>query len=193
MKLLLQLLFVQGWLWRDRFPEVLARSKVQHTRIGQLLVIAPILLLLVGATQIADSASSEGAALLALGGSWLLWYISSLGISEGTRWKEARSSASWATGFLFLVTLFASIGVGVVTQDWSLLPAYFLFLLCPGSSWMRAIQANYLFFRDPADNAWRLEEQPAERGLLRPLINLWVETYWRLPSEILFPQRERHA
>jgi hypothetical protein len=192
MKLLLQLVFVQGWLWRHCFPEVFVRAKTQRMNIGWW-VILPMLLVLVGVAQLAEEAWSAGVPLLAFGVLWLIWQASSRGIHEKTGKKEFRISLSWGSGFVFMVMLLGSTAVAVVTANWPLLLLSVAVFLCSGSGWLRGIEANYIFFRDPTNNMWRLEDRPPEKGLVRPLVNLWVETYWRLPSEILFPQREHHA
>jgi hypothetical protein len=194
MKLLLQVLFAQGWLWRDRFPHIYAKAKVEHRgAIGYLILLLSAVLLLMGILSIADGDLSRGI-LVPVAGTWLLWALSSHGLRADVGRKELRLSVVWALGFLFAVSICGLLLVGLVTVDWWLLLLTFVFIVCFVTGWLRGIQRIYLLFRDPANNAWRLEgPKEPPKGFMRAYTDAIVETYWRLPREILFPRRERHA
>lgn len=194
MKLLLQLLFAQGWLWRDRFPEVFVKAKVEHRgTIGYLMLLLSAVLLLMGILSIADGDLSRGI-LVPVAGTWLLWALSYRGLRADVGRKELRLSVMWALGFLFSVSVFGLLLVALVTADWWLLLLTFWLIVCLVTIWLRGIQRSYLIFRYPAEYAWMLDDpkQPP-KGLIAPYADAIVETYWRLPRQILFPQKERHA
>jgi hypothetical protein len=198
MKLLLQLLFVQGWLWRDRFPDEFRKAKLEHRGLAAYLVylylIFSIVLLFISIGFLADGDLSRGVFLALLAAAWFLWALSSREFGTDASGKEFRLSAIWATGFLFAVSVVAFLAMVIMTADWLLLPPPIAFLLCLVTGWLRGIQGNYLIFRDPVNNAWRLKQTRTETGLVRPLVNSWIETYWRLPLQIFFPTRgQRHA
>ncbi len=194
MKLLLQVLFVQGWLWRDRFPEVFAEAKVEHRGItGYLILLLSAVLLLMGILSVADGDLSRGI-LAPVAGTWLLWALSSRGLRADVGRKELRLSVMWALGFFFSVSVFGLLLVALVTADWWLLLLTFALLVCWVTGWLHGIQGSYLLFRDPVNNAWRLEgPKEPPKGFMRAYTDAVVETYWRLPRQILFPQKERHA
>ncbi len=194
MKLLLQVLFAQGWLWRDRLPEVFAEAKVEHRgTIGYLILLLFAVLLLMGILSIADGDLSRGI-LVPVAGTWLLRALSSHGLRADVGRKELRLSVVWALGFLFSVSIFGLLLVALVTADWWLLLLTLWLIVCFVTGWLRGIQCNYLIFRDPANNAWRLEgPKEPPKGFMRVYTDAIVETYWRLPRQILFPQKERHA
>ncbi len=194
MKLLLQVLFAQGWLWRDRFPHSYAEAKVEHRgTIGYFMLLLSAVLLLMGILSIADGDLSRGI-LVPVAGTGLLWALSSRGLRADVGRKELRLSVMWALGFLFSVSVFGLLLVALVTADWWLLLLTLWLIVCFVTGWLHGIQRNYLIFRDPANNAWRLEE-PKEppKGFIRAYTDAIVETYWRLPRQILFPQKERNA
>ncbi len=194
MKLLLQVLFAQGWLWRDRLPEVFAEAKVEHrSTIGYLVILLSTVLLLMGILSIAYGDLSRGI-LVPVAGTCLLWALFYHWLRADVGPKELRLSVVWALGFLFSISIFGLLFVVLVTADWLLLPLAFWLIVCPATIWLHAIQHSYLIFRYPAEYAWLLDnpKQPP-KGLIAPYADAIVETYWRLPRDILFPQKERHA
>ena len=195
MKLLLQLLFAQGWLWRDRFPEVFAEAKVEHHRtIGYFIILlSVVLLLLMGILSIANGDLSRGI-LVPVAGTWLLWTLSHRGLRADVRQKELRLSVMWALGFLLSVSVFGLLLVALAAAEWWLLLVALWLIVCFVTGWLRGIQRSYLIFRYPAEYAWMLDDpkQPP-KGLITPYADVIVETFWRLPRQILFPQKERHA
>ncbi len=194
MKLWLQVLFAQGYLWRDRFPEAFAEAKVEHrSTTGYLIHLIFAVMLLMGIWSIADGDLSWGI-LVPVAGTWLLWALSSHGLRTDVGRKELWLSAVWALGFLFSVSIIGLLLVVLVTADWWLLLLTLWLIVCYFTGWLRGIQCNYLIFRDPANNAWRLEgPKEPPKGFMRAYTDAIVETYWRLPRQILFPQKERHA
>ncbi len=194
MKLVLQVLFSQGWLWRDRFPEVFAEAKVERRgTIGYLMLLLSAVLLLMGILSIADGDLSRSI-LVPVAGTWLLWSLSYRGLRADVGRKELRLSVMWALGFLFSVSVFGLLLVALVTADWWLLLLTFWLVVCIVTIWLRGIQRSYLIFHYPAEYAWMLDDpkQPP-KGLIAPYADAIVETYWRLPRQILFPQKERNA
>ncbi len=67
MKLLLQVLFAQGWLWRDRFPHIYAEAKVERSgTIAYLILLLSFVVLLLMGIFLSPTATSRGA-------SWCRW------------------------------------------------------------------------------------------------------------------------
>lgn len=199
MKLWLQVLFVQGWLWRDRLPEEFLKAKVEYHGLAAYLIylylILSTVLLFMSIGLLADGELSRGVFLALLAAAWFLWSLSSREFGTDASGKEFRISALWATGFLFAVSVFGLLAVALVTADWWLVPFPIVLLVCWVTGWLRGIQGNYLLFRDPVNNAWRLEasKQPP-KGFMRSYADAIVDTYWRLPREIFISRRgPRHA
>jgi hypothetical protein len=129
-----------------------------------------------------------------MAGIWVAWSLSSRGLSAGTSWKELRISLTWTLGFLFTFSVFAMLAGAVIAAEWQLLPMGFALAVCLATGCLRGIQRSYLMFRYPAEYAWMLREPKQQpKGLIAPYADAIVETYWRLPKQILFPQKEHHA
>ncbi len=194
MKLLLQVLFVQGWLWRDRFPQQFAETKLEHRGLAPYLwIILPAALLLASFLALATG-ETWAIGLTFTAGAWLLWSLSSRWLSVDASRKELRISINWALGFLFCISVLLLLALALATSVWPLIPLAFVLIVCLVTGWMRAVQRNYLLFRQPDEYAWVLDgpgEQP--KGLVAPFATAITDAYWRLPKQILFPQKERHA
>ena len=164
-----------------------------RSTIGYLVILLSAVLLLMGILSIAYGDLSRGI-LVPVAGTWLLWALSYHWLRADVGTKELRLSAVWALGFLFSVSVFGLLLVALVTADWWLLVLTFWLIVCLVTIWLRGIQRSYLIFRYPAEYAWMLDDpkQPP-KGLIAPYADAIVETYWRLPRQILFPQKERHA
>ena len=65
---------------------------------------------------------------------------------------------------------------------WALIALLWIvgFMMCCCTPSINAIEARYLFFANPRDNANRLEENPPES-----IGEIWKETFWLLPLEML--------
>lgn len=194
MKLLLQVLFAQGWLWRDRFPDAFTKTKAEHHGLSAfLLQIFPIVVL-AGSTGLLAFGEEEGLFVTPMAVIWVAWSLSSRGLSVEVSWKELRISLTWTLGFLFSISVFAMLAGTLIAAEWELLPLGFWLAVCFATGCLRGIQRSYLIFRYPAKYAWMVDDpkQPP-KGLIAPYTDAIVETYWRLPRQILFPQKERHA
>jgi hypothetical protein len=191
MKLWLQVLFVQGWLWRDRFPDKFAEASVEYRGLSSYaFLILPAALLGVSLKPLADG-KTWAIAVAFMAGIWLLWSLSSRGLRADARHKELRISMNWAMGFLFCVSVFAVLAMAIATADWQLIPVPLALIVCWANGWLRGIQRSYLHFRDPD---WMPDEPPqTPRSFVTSYADFIADTYWRLPKQILCPQRERHA
>jgi hypothetical protein len=193
-KLWLQVLFAQGWLWRDRFPEKFREANT-HKRswLWWMLLLWVPAVWAIAATGMGDRATLSALAL-ANAFVWLVWQCALLLIRQNVSQKALRISVHWIAGLATYALLALSLAAGMVAGEWQLIMWSAILLTCSASYWLRGVQDNYLLFRDPANNAWRLDGGPAEKGLFRPLINTWQDTYWRLPRQIFVTMRgPRHA
>lgn len=191
MKLLVQLVFAQGYVWRDRFPEMFARAKCEQGKMW--LIILPSALVASGIPLLKTS-PVVGISFLAVGISWLVWFAVSTRIGEHARLKPLRLSLVWFAGFAFVTSLLCVLAVAPFLREWILVPWAIGLLMCFGSGWLRAFQYNYLLFRQPDEYAWVLEGLPQPpKGLMAAYAYAIGEIYWRLPKQILFPRKERHA
>ena len=194
MKLWLQVLFAQGWLWRDRFPDAFAKTKVEHHGRCPLVLLILAMAVLGLSLGLLASGEEEAFFMAPMAVLWVAWSLASRGLSAGVRWKEFRISLTWTLGFLFSVSVFAMLAAALVAAKWQLVPMGLALAVCFATGCLRGIQRNYLLFRQPDEYAWVLEgpgEQP--KGLVAPYATAIREAYWHLPKQILFPQKERHV
>lgn len=187
MKLWLQVLFAQGYLWRDRFPEAYADTGMRGRALGSWLVF-PITLLALGTINIASGGVPWiGVAMLATGAAWVMWRGTAIMLRrplEGKR--EVVISMHWASGLVVFVLLWLLIFGALASGAWILALIVIAFQIDPGSTWLWEIQNNYLLFRDPTNSRWRVDAQP-RTGWVSPwtLVATLIQTYVLLPAEIL--------
>ena len=195
MKLWLQVLFAQGWLWRERFPDKFAEAAVERRPLrGWLFVLfVAAIWVIVAFAQVERGRAWVGALGLVVGLVWVIWQASAPTIRKGVKAKEFRVSLHWAAGFVAYVLVALSALVGIVVMEWPLVMWSAILMFCSASHWLRGIQNNYLLFLDPVANAKRLELPPLGKGFITPVARLVADAYWWLPKQILFPQKERHA
>ena len=194
MKLWLQVLFAQGYLWRDRFPDAFAETKVEHQGPWSVVLLVLAVAVLGMSLGLLAAGEEEAFFMTPMAVLWVAWSLASRGLRAGVRWTELRISLTWTLGFLFSVSAFAMLAEALVATRWQLLALGVWLTVCLATGCLRGIQRNYLLFRQPGEYAWVLEG-PGERpkGIIAPYADAIAETYWRLPRQILFPQRERHA
>ena len=194
MKLWLQVLFVQGWLWRDRFPDKFPAADSGKRRLGWwvLLLWVPAVWVIV-ALDLASDRASFSALALTNAFVWLVWQCTALAIRPNVRGKQLWISLHWAAAFVAYILLLLALVVGIVALEWMLVLWSGVLLICSASHWLRGIQNNYLVFVDPVRNAWRLELPSLGKGFITPVARLIADAYWHLPRQILFPQKEHHA
>ncbi len=193
MKLLLQMLFVQGWLWRDRLPEVFAQAKEQQIRIGWGHV-TPILFLLISVLEITESRWGSATLLVIIAASLVLWRNHLFQLDRIAGGKELWISVSWASGLVVAASLVILLVMAPLTSAWAALALAAAGLYVYGTGWLHGMESNYLLFADPANNAWRLEAQETtQKGFIRPRLHLLAETYWRLPRQISATRGRHHA
>ena len=190
MKLWLQVLFAQGYLWRDRFPAQFGETSTQKPKLLGTVVwgfLVPSLALLAGWVELADGNLLSGLPAVALSVFWVLWSVSGRWVERLVGGKALWLSIHWATGFLAVISIVATLILPPLENTWGLMPLALVLLLCSGTAYLRALQSNYLIFVSPEENAWRLTPPaPAKAGFVAAWREWLLETYWRLPRKTLF-------
>jgi hypothetical protein len=192
MKLWLQVLFAQGYLWRDRFPESFEYAKPDRWRPNALNLLWAASLVTLGAMWIYYGSAIFGPLLPVTGIAYLVGAADFLGLDRVVVSRAFWTSVSWACGALtvggFAVLLILSFAWQLTTvvngDSVSLgLAVVFVgsagFMVFFGSMSLHAIECRYLFFADPRINATMLDDpewNPRE---------LWSDTYLHLPAKIL--------
>jgi hypothetical protein len=186
MKLWLQVLFAQGWLWRDRFPEQFAATKKPPLR-ATWVTFTPLVITVAGLLVMLDG-RWWGLSVAAAGFGWFLFIAYPLRLDHVIGSTELWLSITWGSGFLTTAATASLIPMAVLTGDWEVLLVSLGLWLCAVTTWLRFVQANYLIFADPEGNSWRLDPEqnprrPDRLGRWRDVLTL---TYWHLPRQILF-------
>jgi hypothetical protein len=178
MKLWLQVLFAQGYLWRDRFPDLFPADAHLSGERPSLWQIAFGLLFLVGGVlnALVYSPSLLTVIHISIGIGLSFPLIAALGLNRLFGDAALWVSLSWATGTLGLAGIVALVTYSFVTGSWLTVALFLAFLALPAAPTINGILSRYLFFADPHSNAHRLDDAPTDRAQ-----NFWVETYWRLP------------
>jgi len=187
MKLWFQVLFAQGYVWRDRLPDALTKleaepKKIRLPNLIPLLMIALVVLALAGGAE-----WTTAIPVLILSVSWFLFLSYPLRPNRRLGSTELWISVAWAGGFLASISAVVLVITTLATGSWGLL------VLCVGAwlgivtPWLRGVEANYLILADPVDNSWRLDPQLNPRsGIPATWRFMITEAYWRLPRRIFF-------
>jgi hypothetical protein len=193
-RLWLQVLFTQGYLWSDRFPEAFADTRIKGRVLGSWMVF-PVTLVALGTLRLTSGGVLWlGVATLGAGVFWVAWRVSALMLQRSLNRREVVISVHWASGLMIFVLLWLLIFAGLARGEWVLALVSIAFQLDPGTAWLWDIENNYLLFRDPSRNQWRIEAH-ARTGWISPvtLIRGLTEAYVLMPAEILGLRKERHA
>jgi hypothetical protein len=188
MKLWLQVLFAQGYLWRDRFPEEFPPDAHLRGERPSVFMFAFGLTFFALGVVSAYSGSRLFAGLCLLVGAGYM--VSNIGVLRADRVLGSAAfwvSLSWASGAVALVGIVSLIVTSALYGWWIGFVMLLGYMTLPGTVAIFGIQSRYLFFFDPTRNAHRVEFN------ISGARDLWIDTYWRLPRQILFPQKERHA
>lgn len=192
MKLLLQVLFTQGYLWRMRCPEEFGgvSSEKWHPNVWNVAYAAALVSM--GALSIYYGSLIFGPLLLFTGIAFVVWAADFFGLNKIVGSRAFWTSVSWACGaltiggFMLLLVLSiawqsrllidgsVSLGLGFLLLFSSSFMAFY------GSMVLHAFECRYLYFADPIGSGAMLDEpdwSPRE---------LWVDTYRHLPRQILF-------
>ncbi len=183
MKLWLQVLFAQGWLWRDRFPEAFPVARPQGSSGASVLwLVFGLLLVTGGAIALGGGYGSQAFSVLqVLTGA--AFFLSNIGILRIHRLIGSNAfwvSLSWSSGTVALVGITGLVLVSAIEGYWIwtvLLVGMMAFCF---SLTIGAIERRYLFFSDPRTYGYLLDERQIES-----IREHWTETFWRLPGKVL--------
>ena len=188
MKLWLQVLFAQGYLWRDTFPDELQKVKAEPRKIRLPTLIPLAMIVLVSLALVGDAEWTTAVPVLTLSLGWFMFRSYPLRADTLVGTLEFWISATWAGGAIALISAVVLAITTLATGSWGLV------LLCMGAwlgivtPWLRGVEANYLILADPVDNSWRLDPQlnPRPSGIPSTWRFMISEAYWRLPRQIFF-------
>jgi len=176
MKLWLQVLFAQGYLWRDRFPEALEPA-LERRGLTLLWLIFALVLPVLGVLRMLDGSWTVGVLFIVTGvGASLLNAVS----VEVHRLRENLAfwtSLAWGAAVL-IGPVISLIVVLAIQGDWGFATLLLLTWAFFGTAQLHDIESRYLFFSDPTANQYLLAGWPES------FPRMWVETYWRLPIRI---------
>jgi len=186
MKLWLQVLFAQGYLWRDRFPEQFSATKNSALR-ATWVTFAPLAIALAGLLVLLDG-RFWGLSLALAGFAWFAFLAYPLRLDRVLRSTELWLSLTWGGGFLATLANGSLVLQAVLSGALDVLLISAGLWFCVATSWLRFVQANYLIFADPGRNVWRLDpaQNPPNESWFHRLRDTFVTTYWHLPRKILF-------
>jgi len=100
MKLWLQVLFAQGYLWRDRFPESFEDTQCERWRPNALNLLWAISLITMGAMWIYYGSAIFGPTVLVTGIACLIGAADFFGLDRVVGSRAFWTSVSWACGAL---------------------------------------------------------------------------------------------
>ena len=142
MKLMLQVMFLQGRLWRQRAPDVLEQMHAGQTSVW--CIGAGVALVAVGLLRIGDS-SAVGLSILFLGSALLLAYAEPI-LRIGRMSREWAVNTSWSAASIFLVLIPATLLIAAANSEWLALGYVLLIALTMGANLLLAIETKYLAF-----------------------------------------------
>jgi len=177
MKLWLQVLFAQGYLWRRRFPDLFAADAHLRGERPSLWQIAfGLFFLLAGGVGNLVYDNWLWAALylsIGIGFSFPLLGVLRMDriLGDAALWV----SLSWASGVLALTGVLVLVVVCAVISRWLAALLFLAFLVLPAAPTIHGILSRYLFFADPHSNAHPIKS----------VREFWLETYWQLPREVV--------
>jgi len=191
MKLWLQVLFAQGYLWRDRFPEQFDYRPLRRG-VSWLMLIFGLSLVTWGIGLVVTGSPITGTLMVLTGSGFVVTNFESLGF-----YRLGGSAAFWisvgwgsvSAALVGMASLFAVFLYGAVFDSiWALIGLVWIvgFIACCCTASINAIECRYLFFASPRDNACMLEESGSQS-----IGQLWKETFWLLPRQILFGIQSR--
>jgi len=186
MKLWLQVLLAQGYLWRDRFPEQFVATRKSPPR-ATWVTFAPVVITVAGLLVLFDG-RWWGLSVAAAGFGYFLFIAYPLRLDRLIGSTEMWLSITWGGGFLATAATVSLVPVAVLIGGWGVLVVSLGLWLSAVTAWLRSVQANYLIFADPERNSWRLDPEQNPR---RPdWLGRWRDgltlAYWHLPRQILF-------
>ena len=187
MKLLLRVMFNQGSLWRDRWPQAYDDPEPPLRRIA---VAIPASVIFIGVLSILNGSSLVGVLTIALGAIWGIALAMRAAITSLPSHRVWWTNAHWVAVSVFALSIPPLIVVAIVLGAW--VDAAFLLLVhvTYGSFTIRQIEARFLFFCDPVTNKALLDDPGSGRGgYLRGLIERQKDVYVRFPRAILRSSR----
>jgi hypothetical protein len=189
MKLGLQVLFTQGYLWRDRFPARFdVATGMQPSLVGTLVwgIFVPSAILVGAVGALGDGDFAAGILALILVASWIVWTAASRWFDRLAGGKALWLSVYWASGSVMVVMLVAVTLAAPLAGKWALTLFGVSLLLCCATGYLNALQRNYLMFAHPEDDAHVLTAPTSVKMGFIAAWRAWlIETYWRLPRQIL--------
>jgi hypothetical protein len=189
--LVLKVIFGQGYLWNDCFdvPDEDVSFRRWQPNLWNLVWALP--LIAVGAILVADGSTVFGPLFLvtgtALGLSSTDFFAVQRFAGSGAFWMSARWAAASITalGFVAMLLLWLVVKLwrlydgSFSMRGWSTLVLAGSFMVFFGSMILHELERRYLFFANPRRYGDMLVEPNWDPK------QLWLETYWKLPVEIV--------
>ena len=183
MRLWLQVLFAQGYLWRQRLPEVFpARSPAGTSNWHLWWLLFGAALLAGGINGVVRYGAGVFDALMILtGAGFLLWNIEVLRMQRLIGSHAFWVSLSWGSGTIVLLGLLALTVTAALQGYWIYLGSFAAMIPCFFTPTANMLQRRYLFFADTEKYGVLLDDDADVDGIWQ----YFTHTYWRLPREVL--------
>jgi len=180
MRLWLQVLFAQGYLWREQSPQFWsARDSGKWSPHGFDMLRA-VAFSGIGVFLAIIGSAVYGLVIAIAGAAMAIAHGDSFGLKRFFGSRAFWLSVNWAAGTLALGGLAAVLVLSVAFGIWRVAAPVFLFWVFAGTEMLRDMQRHYLFF------AGRRQYIDPPGGESDDRSDLYVETYWLLPREIFF-------
>jgi len=177
-RLALQVMFAQGYLWRDRFPGYL-ESKQGHVSMHWLALGMGAVFLAAGSVGVIDGDIVLYVLYLPMGVAFLAGSWNGFGVSGKIGSRAFWVSFSWAAGTIGIMCMFLemaiALSIAIVDERFQsviIFSTLALFLLLPGLWTILQIERRILFFSDPVRNASVLQD-----GMIHSLVGAWKEAF----------------
>jgi hypothetical protein len=179
-KLLFQVLFLQGYLWRDRFPAYFREGGIAWYNGDVVLLSIGLIFTTAGISVLAAGWVIAGMLILMFGAGFVLGNAQRLGLNRLGGSDAFWVSLEWSGGTLTVLgTLGIILRLILVGGWWPVTLLFLLILFFPEAPGIRRTWERYLFFADPAKNRHFLED-PISRNPL----TFWFDTFFRLPWQV---------
>lgn len=180
MKLWLQVLFGQGYLWRDRFPASYNRPAGQGGNLQVLSLAWSAVFLMLSVRNALDGSLAVAAISIVTSLAFMASTLHGFPFLQSLRNHPFWVSVAWAGVSVALLGVLASIAASILIEAWAWVLILSAFLAFCAAGMVNQPERRYLFFCDPGENIDALMAEST-----RGIVGYWRETYWRLPRQTL--------
>jgi len=176
MKLWFQVLFAQGYLLRQLFPDDF-REEHESTRPNLVNLVLSLLYVALGLGMIFTGSPVFGSVLTLTGLAWAIWSGDSLGLKRCVCSRAFWTSLSWASGTASVIGWFLIALLSAIFGMWLMFGIFAAFFGFFGTISLRLLQRRYLYFSQRS-SSWDTEPIGGN------IAEWYVDAYWRLPREV---------